>query len=122
MIQGELVALQDEESIGALIGRLADDAKTYARAEVTYYRTLASEKAGEAKGGLIHAVLALVFASLALIALPIGVILALATLIGPGWATLIVVGVLLVLAGIFGAIAYGRLRLLFTPPAKELQR
>lgn len=95
-----------EESIGELLGRLADDGKSFARAEVGYYRTLTTRKLGEAKTGLIFGVAALVLALSAITALLVGLILSLATLIGPGLATLAVVLGTLLVAGLLGWLAY----------------
>jgi len=105
------VADQDlqEQSIGELFGRLVEDGKSFARAEVGYYRTLATRKLGEAKTGLIFGVAALVLALSSLTALLVGLILTLATLIGPGLATLAVVLGTLLVAGLFGWLAYKRM-------------
>ena len=81
-----------EESIGELIGRLVEDGKGVARAEIDYYRALAATKVGEARAGLI---------------------LSLAPLVGPGLATLIVIVVALALAGLLGWLAYRHLARLF---------
>lgn len=98
--------LDQDESVGALLGRLVEDGKGYARAEIGYYKTLARAKLGEAKGGLIFGLVALVLAIAAVNALILGLLLSLATLVGPGWATLIVVAGFLVLAGILGLLAW----------------
>ncbi len=102
-----------EESIGALIGRLVEDGKGFARAEIGYYRTLATSKLGEAKGGLIFGAAALVIALSAVTALLVGLILSLATLVGPGLATLIVILTALALSGLLGWLAYKRILRLF---------
>jgi hypothetical protein len=93
---------QQGEGVGALFGRLVDDGKAFARAEIGYYRTLAAIKAGQAKGGLILIVAAVLIASACVTALLVGLILSLATLVGPGLATLIVIVGALVLAGLLG--------------------
>lgn len=99
-----------EEGIGTLFGRLAEDGKEFARAEVAYYRALANDKVGPLKSGLIFGVAALVIAWSALTALLVGLILTLATLMGPGLATLLVVLVALALAGLLGWMAWSHLR------------
>lgn len=95
-----------EESVGALFGRLVDDGKSYARAEVGYYRILLTEKLREGGVGLGFGVAALLLACSAVTALLVGLILSLATLIGPGLATLAVVLVTLAIAGLLGWFAY----------------
>lgn len=102
-----------EESIGALVGRLVEDGKGYARAEIGYYRALAASKLGEARAGLILGTAALVIALCAVTALLVGLILALSTLVGPGFATLIVIVGALVLAALLGWLAYRHISRLF---------
>ena len=104
---------ETEESIGTLIGRLVEDGKGYAHAEIGYYRTLVASKLGEAKLGLIFGVTALVIALCAVTALLVGLILSLATLVGPGLATLIVIAAALALSGLLGWLAYKRIQRLF---------
>jgi len=104
---------ETEESIGTLVGRLVEDGKAYAHAEIGYYRTLASSKVSEATPILIYGGAALVIALCAVTALLVGLILSLATLVGPGWATLIVVVAALALSGLLGWIAYRRTLRLF---------
>lgn len=102
-----------EEGIGELIGRLVEDGKGFARAEIDYYRTLAASKAGEARAGLILGIAALVIALCSVTALLVGLILSLTPLIGPGLATLIVIIVALALAGLLGWLAYRHIARLF---------
>lgn len=104
---------EQEESIGTLIGRLVEDGKGYARAEIGYYRTLAASKLGEAKGGLILGATALVIALCTVTALLVGLILSLAPLVGPGWATLIVIVAALAVSALLGWLAYKRIQRLF---------
>ncbi|MDP5278570.1 phage holin family protein [Sphingomonas sp. DG1-23] len=104
---------ENEESIGTLIGRLVEDGKGYARAEIGYYRTLAASKLGEAKLGLILGAAALVLALCTVTALLVGLILSLSPLVGPGWATLIVILVALALSALLGWLAYKRILRLF---------
>ena len=103
----------EEESIGELLGRLVEDGKGFARAELGYYRTLATGKLRAAGLGLGLGVAALVLAGSAVTALLVGLILALATLVGPGWSTAIVIVGALALAGLLGWLAYRRLSTIF---------
>ena len=96
----------NQESIGALLSRLVEDGKSFARAEIGYYRTFALAKLGEATGGLVLGLVALVLVLSAVTALLVGLILTLATLVGPGFATLIVIAATLVIAGLLGWLAY----------------
>lgn len=102
-----------EESVGALFGRLVEDGKGFARAELTYYRILLTGKLGEAGVGIGFGVAALVLGCSAFTALLVGLILSLATLIGPGLATLAVVLVTLAITGLLGWLAYKRVMRVF---------
>lgn len=92
----------EDAGIGELIGQLTEDAKDYARAEIEYFKALAAAKVAEVKGAVLAATLALVLVLAGAIGLIVGAILTLATLVGPGWATLIVVGVSLAVAAVLG--------------------
>ena len=112
MTFGRLRAIAPEEQIGIgeLASRLVGDAKHVARAEVALYKARAIETVELWKAAAILFAVAGVLALAALIALLVGAILTLATLVGPGWATLIVVGAVLVLAGLSGWLGARRLK------------
>jgi hypothetical protein len=80
-----------EESIADLVGRLIDEGREVARTEVNLYKQIALRRTAKAKSGLILVVAAGLVALLAGIGLVVGLIMALATLIGPLAATLAVV-------------------------------
>ena len=102
-----------DESIGDLFGRLVDDGKAYARAELDLYKQIAVHRAGRARSGaiLLGAGAALLFA--ALIALTLGAVLGLAALTGPLLAGVIIaatlglIGYLLIRSGVGGLQALG---------------
>ncbi|RDE05111.1 hypothetical protein DVW87_07450 [Sphingomonas aracearum] len=95
----------EEESIGTLVLRLRDDAVEYGRAQIGVYKAEVSSRSAPAKSGAIFGVAALVLALSALVALLVGLIFTLATLIGPGGATAVVVIVTLAIAGLLGWLA-----------------
>lgn len=72
-----------EESIADLVGRLLDDGREVARAEVNLYKQIGLRRSAKAKGGLVQLVAAGLLAWFAGLALTFGLVLALATLIGP---------------------------------------
>ena len=86
-----------EESIGDLFGRLVEDGKAYARAEIDLVREIARHRAGRARNGLIALAVGGVLLFGAFIASILAAVLGLATLIGPLLAGL---AVALVLAGL----------------------
>ena len=78
-----------DESITDLAGRLIDEAREVARTEANVYRQIALRRAACAKSGLVALVGAAVIAWFAGLALVFGLVLALATLVGPLAAGLI---------------------------------
>lgn len=95
---------EEKPGIGTLIGRLVEDGKGYARAEIDYVKALAGERMRAAKSGVIFLVAGLVLLHGALIALFVGLVLSLATIIGPFWSMLIVVAVASVIGGVLAKI------------------
>ena len=98
-----------EESIGDLFGRLADDGRAYAKAEIELYRQIALHRAGRARAGLIALVAGGVLLLSSLTALILGLVLWLAALIGPLLAGL-AIAALLALTG-YLLVRFGLVRL-----------
>ena len=102
-----------EESIGELIGRLADDGRAFVKAEVDVYKAIAARRMARARNGLIALAIGAVLLVCSVTALLLGLVLWLATLIGPLLAglavaaALILVGVILVRIGVGGLKALG---------------
>ena len=111
-----------EDGIGPLLGRLIDDTRQLARAEIALLRARIAFRFGEARTGLLLAVAALLIAQTALGGLVVGLILIVAAALGPLWATLIVIGTALALAALLGWIAIGKLSRAFgdKPGNKDL--
>ena len=105
--------------IGALASRLIDDGKEFLQAEIALYRVQFSRWTGQAKFVAIYGIVALLLVNAAVIALFVGLLLSLQTIIGPGWATVAVVLGTLALAGLFGWLAYGRVRKLIAGEAAK---
>jgi uncharacterized membrane protein YqjE len=105
-----------DDTIVTLLSRVVSDAGEVARAEVDLQKAKVFSKISEAKSGVMLALVAVVLALLALIALVVGILMILTPLVGPIWATVIVVGVLLVLAGIFAMIAMSRFKAMVAAP------
>ncbi len=89
---------RDDESIGTLLGRLADDGRAYVKAEISVYKAIAARRAARARSGLIALAIGVVLLVSSITALLLGLVLWLATLIGPLLAGLAIAAVL-VLAG-----------------------
>jgi len=82
----------DLSSLIAEAKRLASDGRTYAEAELAFQ--IARARVLAVAGGWMagFALVALIFLHFALIALVVGLLIALATLIGPWWSILVVAG------------------------------
>lgn len=97
----------DERPVGAARHSLFDDAealfgdaKTYVEAELAFQKSRAGFTAGRVKWAAVYGAMAFGFVHLALIALVVGLVIALTPLIGPWLATLVVVIALLAAAAV----------------------
>jgi hypothetical protein len=106
-VQGE------PESVGDLLHRLVEDGKTYARAEVDYYKTVGTERAAALKMPVILGVLALLFAHAAFLALCATLFVALASLMSDTLAGLLTVVILAAVGGVLGYLAYSKAQAAF---------
>jgi len=95
--------------VAGLVSQLTDDAKEVARAEIALQKAKVGEAVGRYKSAVIFFAVAGVLALAGLIALLVGLIETLATKVGPGFATLIVVGLVFVTAGVLAVIGKNRL-------------
>ena len=101
-----------DESIGALLGRLAEDGRDYVKAELGVYKAIAARRAARAKSGLIALAIGAVLLITSVTALLLGLVLWLATLIGPLLAGLVVAAVLILTGFILVRIGIAGLRAL----------
>lgn len=104
-----------DESLPALFSRVVADAEQVARAEIDLQKAKLVAKVDEAKVGVALGAVAAALASLASFALVIGAVLTLAPLVGPLLATVIVVVVLLLAAGLCGWLAARHFKAMFAP-------
>ncbi|MDB5673939.1 MAG: hypothetical protein JWM65_921 [Sphingomonas bacterium] len=101
----------DFNSIGHLFSRLIDDAERFVRAEVNLYRAQAFARIGEAKVALLLGATAFLLVQSALIAMLVGLVLVVRMEVhSAAWATVIVVGGALIVAGIMVAIAVAKIK------------
>lgn len=100
---------RSESSIGELFGRLAEDGKAFAAAEVGLYKAIALRRVGLARNGAIALVAALFLVNAALIALLVGFAMQLAKWVGPALGGLIVFVVVAILG--FVLVRYGAAKL-----------
>lgn len=99
----------EEESLPAIVARLAGDARSLAKAEIAVQKAKIGDKIGAYRSAVIFFAAAGALGFAALIALLVGAIMALATIVHPAWATVIVVAVTLVIAGILAMVGKSRL-------------
>ncbi|WP_241656525.1 phage holin family protein [Sphingomonas oligophenolica] len=99
----------DSDSVGTLVGQLVEDTRGLAKAEIALAKARLGERVAAYRTAVVFFVVAGTLAFAALIALLVGMILTLATLVGPGYATAIVVVGVLALAGVLGLIGKSKL-------------
>ncbi len=112
-----VVPVDDGESVTGLVSRLADDTKLLVKAEINLQKARVGERVTAYKSAAIFFTVAAVLALSGLIALLVGLILTLATLVGPGWATAIVVLVVFVIAAVLGMLGKAKLGAVGKEPA-----
>jgi hypothetical protein len=99
-----------DSSIGDLASKLVDDAKAYAKAEVGVVKAIAGEKADAFKVPLILIATSLLVALTALTALAVGIVMALATIMGPLLAGIVAFLLIGAVAGIMAWTGYSKLK------------
>jgi hypothetical protein len=113
MGDGEDNRIPARPSVPDLFARLIADAREWVKAEVALIKCRGEALVESLRTAVILIVAAVMLATVALFALAIGLILALATFVGPAWATVIVVVSLLLLAAIFGWMGWQRIESVF---------
>jgi Flp pilus assembly protein TadB len=104
-----------EPALGSLaddVSALIEDGKTYFAAEIAFQKTRAGYAAEKSKQGLVYGLAALALLHLALIALVVGLVIALGPLLTPFGAVAAVTGALLLGVAIFGMRAVRQVRAL----------
>jgi hypothetical protein len=104
------VGLPDDAPLGELVGRLIDQGKGYARAEVGLVKAIASAKVDAAKLPVILLGVALLFVIAGVVVFCITIALALATLIGPLAGGLIATLMAFAIAGVLALIGVKKLK------------
>lgn len=99
----------DSDSVATLVGQLIEDTRGLAKAEIALAKARVGERVAAYRTAVLLFVVAGTLGLAALFALLVGMILTLATLIGPGYATMIVVIGVIALAGVLGLIGKSKL-------------
>jgi hypothetical protein len=101
--------LEAHPGVATLVTQLIDESRELVGAEIAVQKARVGERIVAYRGAAVFFAIAGVLALAALTALLVGLILSLATLIGPGLATLAVVIGTLAIAGVLGMVGKGRL-------------
>lgn len=105
-----LTSAVERENVATLLSRLSSDAREVARAEIALTKAKVAEAVERYRTAFTFFAIAGVLALAALIALLVGLIMTLATLVGPGLATLIVTGAVLAVCAVLGLVGRSRLK------------
>ena len=100
-------------SVPELFARLITDVRAWVRAEVALFKGRGGALVASLRAAIFLITAAAVLATVGLFAMAIGLIMALATVMGPAWATAVVVVTLFTLAGIFGWLGWRRIDAVF---------
>ncbi len=103
-------SIDEDRSLADDLRQLADDSKSFAKAEAAYQKARVAYAGDQARGLAIRGGLALAFVFFALMALTLGLVLALTPLLTAWGATAVVVAGLLLLAWIVAASAAAKWR------------
>lgn len=101
----------EDSSIADLFTRLVDDTDDFVRAEVRLFRAQAMRRVALSRGALILTVAGLLIVQAVTVALLVGLILALAPVIGPLLATIAILGIALIIAGLLLRSGWKRLQI-----------
>lgn len=113
---GRHLADGQDDGVASLLTRAIADAGDVARAEIALRKARLMAKVAEGRSGIVFLVGALVTASMLLTAVVVGALLILQRSVGPGWATGIVAGVLLLLTALLGWLALQHFKRAFGAP------
>lgn len=102
-----------EGDLRELVGRVADDARAYAEAEVAVAREVVAVRARSARSGVMMLIAGLSLAIAASVALVLGILLTVSQAVGPLLATLIVVTATIAIGGGLAWVGWGRVKQAF---------
>ena len=108
-----------DESIGDLVGRLVADGRAYAEAEIALVKSVARHRMKRARKGAILVGIGIALLFSALTALILGIVLALAQVINPALAGLIVFAALAIIGGLLAKAGGGDLAALGGDPEER---
>ena len=108
MLKRTVTAQGEPDGIGDLVHRLIEDAKSYGRAEVGYYKAVGTEKAKALKAPLVLGLVALLFAHAAFLVMIATIFVGLASLMSDTLAGVLTLVICVAAAGGLGYLAYAK--------------
>jgi len=108
--------MADEESIATLFRRLSADARDVASSEIALVKARVAERVVAFRLAAVLLVIALLLTLATLSALLVGLILTIAPSLGPGWATLIVIGGSIIVIALLSSVALARIKAAMRAP------
>jgi hypothetical protein len=119
--KGEIMSQsQDEKSLGELVADLAQGTSTLVRQEVQLAKTEITQHISAGIKGIIFLIVAAGFGFVAFLTLVTAAVLALSLILAP-WLAALLVGLLLLIAGVLIPSALGNLKKLGEPPQQTLE-
>lgn len=100
----------ETESLPELVKNLAADTATYVRVELLLYRRMALEVLSRSKYAVVLLGAALLLVNAAVVTLFVGFMMQLAAVLGPALSGIVICVAVLIIAAIFGLMAYILLR------------
>lgn len=101
------------------VSKVVDDFRALVRAELNYFRSRLDYSGQVLKRSALYGGIAIFALFGAVIALATGSVMTLATLVGPGWATLAVTLALVIIGSIFGVQARNWVRKVYFPEIEK---
>ena len=117
----EAASPRDRESIGELLGHLANNSAALVRDELTLAKREMSEKLDSFKDGVIVLAIGAVVGLMALLTLCAAVVIGLAQWVGAWQSALIIGGLLAVGAGVLALVGIGRLKRTSLKPEQTIE-
>lgn len=109
------------ESFGELLGQLANNSAALVRDEIELAKQEMSEKVGVLRSGALVVAVGSVIGLVAILTLTAAAVIGLATLVGPGYAALIIGGTLGIIGGTTAFIGLGQIKRTSLRPRQTIE-
>ena len=109
------------ESFGELLGQLANNSAALVRDEIELAKQEMSEKVGVLRSGVLVVAVGSIIGLVAILTLTAAAVIGLATLVGPGYAALIIGGTLGIIGGTTAVIGLGQIKRTSLKPRQTIE-